>query len=110
VLVPTGCGEVSKGYLALPRSRRFGPYQIKQIINGKCYDTEKAMAVAAEGKETLYVTDTNAWFLKYWPDDDWDARDHQLKAISKHEAFAWLEWLEKTEELDTYLPDMIEEA
>ena len=38
---------------------------MKQIINGKSYNTESATEIAEDYEQALYATDKAAWFLEY---------------------------------------------
>lgn len=103
---------------------------MKQIINGKTYNTETAEEIADWDNlrypgdfryvnETLYLTKKGAWFLfgeggplsSYAKScgNGWTGSS-KIRPLSRREAYAWLEEHEMVEVIETRFSDMIEEA
>jgi hypothetical protein len=104
---------------------------MKQIIEGKRYDTETATAVAKwhNGRssndfhylwEELYRTPKGNWFISYdggaltdyresCGNNSWSGSSG-IKALSPGEAKEWLEAHHKVEALETYFSDQLEDA
>lgn len=103
---------------------------MKNTINTKVYDTDKAKLVAEDGsktfghdshawKEKLYVTRKGTWFLHGWGAEltEYAERDSQnlspgesIIPMTREEALAWCEEHRAQEAIDTHFSDMIEEA
>lgn len=104
---------------------------MKQIINGKRYNTETALQIAhyRNGlgysdfnhlEETLYQTPKGNWFIQYaggpmsrysrsCGQNSWSG-SNGLKVLSAQEAFEWLEEHQETDALETYFSDRLSEA
>jgi len=103
---------------------------MKRIIDGKRYDTETAEMVAEDSngyaysdfnhcEETLYRTQRGNWFLygeggpmsKYSQAvGDMRGGGSAIVPLSADDARSWLENAGKTDELERYFPDSIEDA
>lgn len=103
---------------------------MKQIIDGKRYDTEKATEVASYSygnltdfhgiEETLYRTEKGTWFLHGWGGaatkyatdlgngSSGDGED--IQPMTPVQAMRWLERFGKADELEEYFSDEIEDA
>ncbi len=103
---------------------------MKQIIDGKRYDTEKAKEVASYSygnrtdfhgiEETLYRTDKGTWFLHGWGGaatkyatdlgngSSGDGED--IQPMTPVQAMRWLERFGKADALEEYFADEIEDA
>ena len=102
-----------------------------KIIDGKRYSTDTATKVASwqnsygysdfhHMEEDLYITPKGAWFLvgeggalsKYAQScgNNSTCGGVEWTALSVDEAFEWLQQHHKTEELETYFADRIQDA
>lgn len=104
---------------------------MKRIIDGKRYNTETAAKIAEWNNnrfggdfgrlaETLYVTPKDNWFIQY----DGGAStvyavscgqnsrcgSSGIKPVTKTEALKWLEAHHKTDAIEEYFTDQVEEA
>ena len=102
---------------------------MKQIINGRKYDTETAEYIASTGfgysgdfrywSEDLYKTEKGNWFIageggpltRYAVSTgDGTSGSERIIPLSKQEVLEWLESANKPEILEKFFPDDIEEA
>lgn len=103
---------------------------MKQIIDGKRYNTETAMEIASYDnglgtrdfrgyEETLYKTKNGAWFLageggpmtKYsQPCGDMTGGGEGIIPMTPAEVMNWLESHEETDAIEAHFPDKITEA
>lgn len=103
---------------------------MKKVIEGKVYNTETATKVAEYWnglgrndfnciEEDLYVTKKGNWFIGYFggantgysvSNGNYATGSEGIKALSNDEAYQWLQEHGKTEVIEKYFPDYIEEA
>lgn len=103
---------------------------MKQIIDGKRYNTETATKVASYWnglsrgefdaiEENLYVTKNGNWFFEYYGGagteySEWFGNSASegsgIKPLTPDEVSVWLEQKEEVEALEEYFSDDIENA
>jgi len=103
---------------------------MRQVIDGKVYDTETATLIANDSfgypsdfkhwDESLYITKKRTYFIagsggamtKYAVSmgNNSTGGSSRIEPISKEEALSWLEKHGSAEDIEKYFPDMIEEA
>lgn len=103
---------------------------MKEVINGKVYNTETATEVAeywnqlAHGnfyyfEENLFITKKGSWFLygkggaysKYGTCyGNYSKWGEKIIPLTEEEAFKWCEKYNELEAIEEYFPDYIEEA
>mgnify|MGYP006875674781 CR=1 FL=1 len=107
-----------------------GGVQMRKIIKGKIYDTEKARLIAEYSNglsfadfnhvyEDLYLTDAGQFFIhaqggpmtKYSEssgNSTWGVETIIL--LNNDQAYTWLEKYNKINEIETFFPQMIQEG
>lgn len=93
---------------------------MRKIINKKIYDTDKATLVCSNKYNEdidficqnigLYITKKNNWFLCYEGDQCGEDTLNNIIPITEEEAYDWLEERDKTEAIEQYFSDILEEA
>jgi hypothetical protein len=83
---------------------------MKQVTDGKFYNTETAQEIARYGSETLYRTRKGNWFIVHARNWGAEPLDQWVNPRSEREALRWLERYSDADIIMQHFADQVEEA
>jgi hypothetical protein len=83
---------------------------MKEVVNGKYYDTETAQEIARNGSETLYRTRKSNWFIVHTRKSGPMPFDQWVHPRSERDALRWLESHSDFDIIMQHFADQVEEA